>query len=93
MTRPDHRSAAARAARTQDNSPRGYKWHARRLFGADVDVDALTEQQWETVADERLSYLRAKSAKAVQARQLGRARRLRERADAIEAEVRRSESA
>jgi hypothetical protein len=68
-------------------SPSGWNWHARRLFGADVDLDTLTTKQWERVGAARLAWLKANSIKAVKARQLGRARRLRERADAIEAAV------
>jgi hypothetical protein len=70
-----------------DNSPSGFAWHARRLFGADVDLDALTPQQWEQVAAARMAWYKANSIKGVKARQLGRARALRERAARIEAEV------
>jgi hypothetical protein len=73
-----------RLRNAHDNSPSGYIWHARRLFGADVDLDALTKQQWKQVADARLAWLKANQLKAVRARQLQRARRLRDRADAIE---------
>jgi hypothetical protein len=65
----------------------GYEWHARRLFGPDVDLDALTKKQWKQVVDARLSYLKAMSLKASNARRLKHAQKLRARADAIEAEV------
>jgi hypothetical protein len=67
--------------------PAGYNWHAKRLFGADVDLDALTPRQWKQVEDARLAYLRAMALKATQKRRLLRAARLREEAAAIEAEV------
>lgn len=78
---------------SQDNSPRGYNWHARRLFGPDVTYDDLTPDRQEQVAAARSEYMRANGLKGVNARQLVRVRRLREKADAIEAEVRRSEPA
>lgn len=68
-----------------DNSPSGYAWHARRLFGADVDVDALTKRQWKQVADARLAWLRANSIKAIKVRQRQTARKLRAEADRLEA--------
>jgi hypothetical protein len=36
----------ARLRNAHDNSPSGYNWHARRLLGADVDLDSLTDAQW-----------------------------------------------
>jgi hypothetical protein len=65
--------------------PAGDNWHARRLFGADVDLDALTDEQWRQVAKARLAWLRANAIKAVRARQLKRAEAMRAKADALEA--------
>lgn len=93
MTRSPNDIHTDRLRRTHDNSPRGYNWHARRLFGPDVDPDRLTREQWEQVAAERLTWLRAKSANATIARRLNTVRRLREKADRIEADVLRGEPA
>lgn len=70
-----------------NNSPSGQNWHARRLFGADVDLDTLTPTQWAQVEAARRAYLNAMSIKATKTRRLKRAQRLREHAAAIEAEV------
>jgi hypothetical protein len=69
------------------NSPSGYRWHARRLFGQDVDVNALTDEQWEQVEAARISWYKATAMKAVRARRRKYASKLRERAAAIEAEA------
>jgi hypothetical protein len=79
------RSERLRAA--HDNSPSGYLWHARRLFGKDVDAEALSPQQWDQVAAARMAYLKAIASKATRARKLKRAQRLRDEAAAIEAAV------
>ena len=77
----------------QDNSPRGYSWHARRLFGPDVSYDALPPDKQEQVAAARVVYLKANALKSVRARKLIQAQRLRDKADALEAAVLRGESA
>jgi hypothetical protein len=63
---------AARLRKAHDNGPSGYSWHARRLFGQDVDVEALTATQIKQVVDARLSWLKAQSLKAVRAKRLKR---------------------
>jgi len=68
-------------------NPSGHNWHARRLFGADVDLDALTPTQWAQVEAARLAWMKAMSMRAAKKRRLQRAQRLRETADVIEAEV------
>ncbi|MGA7050501.1 MAG: hypothetical protein WBZ37_04380 [Mycobacterium sp.] len=83
---------AARLGNAHVNSPSGYNYHARRLFGQDVDLDKLTETQWAKVADARLAYLRAMAMKATRARRLKRAQALREKADAIVADVEAGEA-
>lgn len=55
-----------------NHSPSGYAWHARRLFGADVEYDSLTEAQKKQVADARRAYLKAISIKATKKRRLMR---------------------
>ena len=75
----------ARLALAHLNSPAGFNWHAKRLYGQDVDLDGLTPQQWERVADARLAYLRANAIKATRTHQRKRAQALREKADAMEA--------
>jgi len=69
------------------NSPSGTAWHARRLFGADVDLDALTTTQWNQAEQARLMWLRANSVKATKQRRLEHAERLEKRAATIRAEV------
>lgn len=78
---PNERLRAA-----HENSPSGYSFHARRLFGADVDLDKLTKTQMKQVAQARLAYLKAMSLKGIRAKRLKQAQRLRAQADAIEAE-------
>jgi hypothetical protein len=70
-----------------NNSPSGQNWHARRLFGRDVDLDSLTPTQWAQVDAARRAYLRAMSMKATKMRRLRRAQRLEDRAATIRAEV------
>jgi hypothetical protein len=77
----------ARLRNAHDNSPSGLIWHARRLFGANVELNALTEEQLAQAEAARLMWYRAVSKKGVKARRLQRAQQLRARADAIEAEV------
>lgn len=69
------------------NSFGGEVWHARRLFGPDVDLDALSAEQWKQVEAARRSWTKAVSIKGNKAKRLKQAQRLRERAAAIEAEV------
>jgi hypothetical protein len=52
---------------THENSPSGFSWHARRLLGPDVDVDALTPLVRKQVEDARLAWLRANQLRAVKA--------------------------
>lgn len=59
---------AQRLRNAHDNSPSGYAWHARRLYGDDVDIEALSVAQMKSVVDARLAWLRAQSVKAVAAR-------------------------
>ena len=76
-----------RLRNAHNNSPSGVNWHARRLFGKNVDLDALTPAQWQQVEAARRSYLKAMSLRAARNRRQEWAQRLREQADAIEAEV------
>jgi hypothetical protein len=81
-------NVADRAAAMADmhaNSPSGYAWHARRLFGQDVDVANMTPTQWQQTDAARSAWLKANSIKAIRARMLKRAEKLRKRADAIDA--------
>jgi hypothetical protein len=78
---------AARMRNAHNFGPACVPWHARRLFGADVDTDALTPTQWKQAEAARLAWLRANSIKGVRAKALKRAKRLRALADAIEAEA------
>ncbi len=75
----------ARLRNAHDNSPSGHNWHARRLFGQDVDLDKMTPEQWQQTADARLAWLKANSIKAIKARQRKRAAALREKAARMEA--------
>ncbi|MGO9653003.1 hypothetical protein [Mycobacterium sp.] len=65
-------------------------WHLRRLYGADVDPDTATPQQWERAHAARIAYSKANSIKGVRARKRAvderRAARDAE-LDAAEAEV------
>lgn len=83
-------AVADRNARLRNAHNNGFasdNWHARRLFGADVDVEKLTKQQWQQVAAARQSWQKANALKAVKTRRLKHAKRLREQAAAIEAEA------
>jgi hypothetical protein len=82
---------ADRSARLRDahhNSPSGEIWHARRLFGQDVDLASLTPRQWKQASDARTAWLRANSIKATKARRrkaaAERAKREAERTAEIE---------
>jgi hypothetical protein len=77
---------AARLANMHQNSPSGYTWHARRLLGQDVDLEALTPTQWKQVEAARAAWFKASSRKGVKARKLDKAQRLRDEIAAIEAE-------
>ena len=79
--------------RPENNSPRGWNWHARRLFGPDVTYDDLPPDQKEQVDAARSAWMTELGLKGNKSRRLSAARRLRERADAIEADVLRGESA
>jgi hypothetical protein len=63
---------SARLRNAHENNITGQNWHARRLFGADVDLDALTPTQWQQVEAARRAYLTAMSIKATKARRLKR---------------------
>ena len=63
---------AERLRNAHDAGPSGSSWHARRIFGQDVDIEALTATQLKQVVDARLSWLKAMSEKAVRAKQLKR---------------------
>jgi len=76
-----------RLRNAHDNGFASDNWHARRLFGADVDRDGLTTEQWEQVEAARKAWNKANSLKGVRARRLKRAQRPRAEADAIEAEA------
>jgi hypothetical protein len=76
-----------RLANAHDKSPSGLIWHARRLFGQGVDLEALTDTHWKQAADARRAWLRANALKATRARRLKRAQRLRDEAEAIEAQL------
>lgn len=82
---------AERLRNMHNNSPSGYAWHARRLYGADVDVEKLTKTQWKAVEAARLSWLHANALKAAKAstrvRKLRKAKQLRARADRLDAEA------
>lgn len=69
------------------HGPASPSWHAKRLFGVNVDLATLTPIQWEQAEQARLTWLRATSKKGTKVRQLQRAALLRERAAAIEASV------
>lgn len=75
-----------------ENSPSGDNWHARRLFGSDVDLASLTPKQWEQVADARLAWLRAKQLNAVEARKRKAKERRMAEIDQEEAELTRIEA-
>ena len=70
-----------------ENSPSGMNWHARRLFGQDVDLESLTKRQWQQVAKARHSYLKANALKAVEAKRQKAPQRLRDKADLLEARL------
>jgi hypothetical protein len=74
-----------RLRNAHDNSFGGDNWHARRIFGADVDLDSLTPEQWKQVDAARTSWFKAVSAKGVKARRLKAAQRLRDEAAAMQA--------
>jgi hypothetical protein len=84
---------AERLQKAHNNSFTGDLWHARRLYGPDVELDALTPAQLKAVREARESWKKANSRKGVRARQLKRAQKLRERADAIEAKYEAEEAA
>ena len=79
------RSERLRNAHNQ--SPSGQNFHARRLFGADVDTDALTPIQWQQVEAARQAWFKAMAMKATKKRRLERAQRLRDAAAVIETEL------
>jgi hypothetical protein len=48
-----------RLRNAHENSPSGEIWRAPRLFGQDVDPDALTKEQWKGVRAARKAWLKA----------------------------------
>jgi len=78
---------AARLTNMHRESTCGENYHARRLFGQDVDLDSLTPQQWEAVRQARSAWYKALSNKGIRAKRLKQAQRLHAKARRIEAEV------
>jgi hypothetical protein len=81
-----------RLRNAHDNSPSGHNWHARRLFGADVDLDSLTKAQWKQVAAARRAWLKAQSIKATRVRKRNAAARRDEREAADMAAIEKAEA-
>ena len=79
---------AARMAVPQSNSPISLAWHARELFGPDVDLDGLTEAQWRQVEAARAAWYAEFGLKGLRARKLQKAARLRKQTARIEAQAR-----
>ncbi len=79
---------AARMAAPQSNSPSSLAWHARKLFGPDVDLDHLTDAQWAQVEAARSAWYAEFGLKGLRARKLAKAAWLREQAARIEAQAR-----
>jgi hypothetical protein len=79
---------AARMAAPQSNSPSSLTWHARKLFGPDIDLHGLTDAQWQQVEAARSAWYAEFGLKGLRARKLTKAARLREQAARIEAQAR-----
>jgi hypothetical protein len=79
---------AARMAAPQSASPSSTAWHARKLFGPNVDLEALTDAQWRQAEAARSAWYRDFGLKGLRARKLAKAARLREQAARIEVQAR-----